>query len=305
MKLPPIIIDTDPGHDDALAIILLAKSNQFDIKAITTVAGNATIEDVTNNTRYILDLIKYNIPIYSGETKPLVRKQIIAQVHGNGGLAGANVTKKEPLSGDAVSQIIRIVRENPTEVSIVVIGAQTNIAKAFLKDPELPSLIKQLVIMGGAIEAPGNKSTTAEFNIFCDPEAAKIVFESGVKIILNPLDIANNMPMFLEEFEQLNGSSLYEPIMSMMQHFIRGIEKFEKAKGALMYDPLAAYYLINPKAYTLTDMDIKVETKGEHTYGMTVADRRAWGEKKPNVSVITAIDRNMFTTDFINILKRG
>ncbi len=303
-QLPPIIIDTDPGHDDALAIILLEKSKLFDIKAITTVAGNATIEDVTNNTRYILDLISSNSPIFSGETKPLAREQIIAQVHGKGGLAGANVTKTEPLTNNAVDKIIQIVRENPNEVSIVVIGAQTNIAKAFIKDPELPKIIKQLVIMGGNIEAPGNKSAVAEFNIFCDPEAADIVFESGVKIVLNPLDVANNMPMFLEEFEQLKGSHLYRPIMSMMEHFIKGIEQFELASGALMYDPLAAYYLVNPSAYTLKDMEIHIETKGKYTYGMSVADRRSWGEKKPNVSVISSVKRNVFVKDFIRILKQ-
>lgn len=302
-KLPPIIIDTDPGHDDAMAIMLLIKSCLFDVKAITTVAGNASIQDVTNNARYILDLLDSNVPLYSGEAKPLRRKQIMAQVHGKGGLAGANITKTEPLNHQAVNQIIRIVRENPHEVSIVIVGAETNIAKAFIKDPELPKLIKQLVIMGGTIDAPGNKSASAEFNIYCDPEAANVVFSSGAKIILNPLDVANNMPMFLEEFERLKGSKLYKPIISMMKHFIKGIKKFELAKGALMYDPLAAYYLVNPKAYKITNMEVHVETKGEYTYGMTVADRRAWGKKNPNVSVITSIDRKSFVNDFIKIIR--
>ena len=302
-KLPPIIIDTDPGHDDAMAIMLLIKSKLFDVKAITTVAGNVKIQDVTNNARYVLDLLESDVPIYSGETRPLKRQPVIAQVHGNRGLAGANITKTEKLNHEAVNQIIRIVRENPHEVSIVVIGPETNIARAFIKDPELPKIVKQLVIMGGTIEAPGNKSSVAEFNIFCDPEAAKIVFDSEVKIILNPLDVANHMPMFLEEFEKLKGSKLYQPIISMMTHFIKGIEKFELTKGALMYDPLVAYYLVNPKAYKLTNMEVHVETKGEYTYGMTVVDRRTWGEKNPNVSVITSIDRKSFVNDFVKIIR--
>jgi inosine-uridine nucleoside N-ribohydrolase len=109
--------------------------------------------------------------------------------------------------------------------------------------------------------------------------------------------------MFLEEFEELRGSELYPPIISMMKHFIKGIEKFELAQGALMYDPLAAYYLINPSAYKLTELEIHIETQGEFTYGMTVVDRRTWGEKRPNVSVVSNIDRQSFVRDFIRIIK--
>jgi pyrimidine-specific ribonucleoside hydrolase len=303
-KLRPIIIDTDGGHDDVMAIMLLIKSGLFEVKAITTVAGNSTLDKVTNNVRYVLDLLESDVPIYSGSDKPLKRDQILADVHGKSGLDGANVTKVEPLNGLAINKIIEIVRKNPNQVSMVVIGPNTNIAKAFIKDPDLPKLIKQLVIMGGTVEAAGNKSRVAEFNIFCDPEAAEIVFNAPVKKIVNPLDVANVMPMFLNDFERLNGSKLYGPITSMMSHFIKGIEKFESTKGALMYDPLAAYYLINPSACKTQPMDMRIETKGNLTYGMSVVDRRTYGEKDFNVEIITAIDRDTFVNDFINIIKK-
>jgi len=304
MPKQKIIIDTDPGIDDALAIMLLAKSNQVDIKAITTVAGNASIQDVNNNARFLVDLLELNCPIYSGAEKPLVRDQILANVHGKGGLAGANITKVEPLNGQAVNKIIEIVRDNPNEVCLLVVGPQTNIALALQKDPELSSLIKQIVIMGGAIETNGNKSRVAEFNIFCDPQAAEIVFNSTTPKIIVPLDVCNTIPLFLEDFEKLKGSNLYETVMPIMKNYIRAIRQFENHQGALVYDALAAYYFLHPETFTLLDMDVRIETKGEYTFGMTVADRRVYTEKEINCQVTTKIDRAEFTKDFLSILAK-
>ena len=299
---PIVIIDTDPGHDDALAIMLLIRSNAVNVQAVTTVAGNTDIQKVTNNARFILDLIDSNVPIFSGARKPLKKKQILANVHGKSGLDGANITKTEKLNELAVDSMIRIIRANPRRVTIVTIGPETNIAKAFIKDPEIPKLLKQIVIMGGAINVPGNKSRVAEFNIFVDPDAAKIVFDAPVKKILVPLDICNEIPMFLTDFNKIKGK-LRSPILIMMKEFIKGIARYENFKGALVYDALATYFLINPKAYTLTKMDIKIETKGNLTNGMTVADKRLWGDKELNVDVATKLDRNVFIKDFIKIMS--
>lgn len=301
-KKPKIIIDTDPGHDDALAIMLLVKSRMFETLAITTVAGNSTIQNVTSNARFLLDLLESRTPIYSGAEKPLKKAQVLANVHGKSGLAGANVTKQEKLTGDAVDQIIRLVRSNPNEVSLVVLGPQTNIAKAFLKDPQMPNLIKQLIIMGGAIDVPGNKSRVSEFNLFVDPDAAKVVFDASVKKVLVPLDICNTMPLFLEDFEKITGR-LRNSVLSMMKHFIKGIEKFEFAQGALVYDALAAYYMVRPDAYEIEEADIRIETKGELTEGMSVKEKRVYAQKDNNVSLVTKIDREMFVRDFLNILS--
>lgn len=299
-----IIIDTDPGHDDALALLFLEKSGLFDIKAITTVAGNSTIQNTTNNARYVLDLINADTPIYLGAGKPLKGGLIRADVHGDSGLAGAEIIKKEKLTNNAVQKIIKIVRANPGEVSILAIGPETNIAKAFVEDPELSSLVKEIVIMGGAITVPGNKNRVAEFNIFVDPDAADIVFNADVKKTLIPLDICNDVFFSAKDFNKIKSSPLYEPIKKMMGFYIEGIRKFENTTGALMYDPLAAYYLINPNAYITTLMDIKIETKSELTRGMTVADRRNWGTKKNNTTVATSVDKDAFVKDFFTMLKR-
>jgi len=299
-----IIIDTDPGHDDALAILLLEKSGFFDIKAITTVAGNSSIEDTNNNARYILDLISSKTPIYSGEEKPLKKELIKAVVHGNGGLAGAKINKIEKLTNNASLKIINLVKSSPNEITIITLGPLTNIAKAFMEEPEIISMIKEIVIMGGAIEVPGNKNRVAEFNIFVDPDAADIVFRADLKKTLVTLDACNDIFLLLNDFEQIKNPSLSQPIKDMMKPYIEGIQKFEKASGALMYDPLAAYFLINPSAYELIPMDIKVETNSELTRGMTVADRRKWGEKKNNINVVNKINKEAFISDFISILNK-
>lgn len=303
MKKRKIIIDTDPGHDDALAIMLIEKSRLFDIQAITTVAGNSTIQNTTNNARYILDLIGSTAPLYSGASAPLKRELIQANVHGSGGLAGATITKQERLTGDAVDRIIEIVKNNSDQVSILALGPLTNLAKAFLKDESIIPLIQEIIMMGGAITVPGNKNRVAEFNIFADPDAADIIFRTDVKKTLIPLDACNDIFLALDDFEQLKGSPLYEPIRSMMVYYINGILAFEKTTGAIMYDPLAAYFLINPSAYVTEPMDIKVETQSELTRGMTVADRRGWEKKSPNIIVIKSANRDKFVRDFLQILK--
>jgi pyrimidine-specific ribonucleoside hydrolase len=299
----PIIIDTDPGHDDALALILLERSGLFDIKAITTVAGNSTIQNVTNNARYILDLLGSNAPLHSGASKPLKRELVQAVVHGDGGLAGADIIHEEPLVNDAVETLASIIHAHPHEVTIVVLGPQTNVAQAFIAYPELPKLTKQVVMMGGAIAVPGNKNRVGEFNIFVDPEAADVVFKAEVKKILVPLDACNDIRLQLSDFQTLKGTPLYEPLMTMMSEYITGILRGEKVHGALMYDPLAAYYLINPQAFTLESMDILIETTSELTRGMTVAERRTWGECIHNVDVVTTIDGKQFVRDFLKVLK--
>ena len=299
-----IIIDTDPGKDDALAIILLALSNKVTIEAITTVAGNSTIQNVTNNARYVVDLINKNIPIYSGSEKPLAQELNVANVHGDNGLSGVNVLKTQSLSNNAADKIIEIVKANPGQVSIVAIGPETNIALAIKKAPEITKIIKQLVIMGGAISVPGNKNRVAEFNIFVDPEAAEIVFNSGVPIVLIPLDICNATPLFMSDFEKITNPVLKSPIKQMMDPYIKAIAKFEGQTGALVYDALATYFFINPSAYELTPMDVRIESKGDLTRGMSVADKRTWGEKSINTRVVTKLDRERFVTDFISIYNQ-
>ncbi|MDO8619336.1 MAG: nucleoside hydrolase [Candidatus Daviesbacteria bacterium] len=300
-----IIIDTDAGHDDALALMLLIKSKLFDIKAITTVAGNSTIDNVTRNAAFILNLLsRIDIPLFSGNPKPLKRELVQAVVHGESGLDGVDTTSVSyELTEDADEQIINLVRRYPKEITFLTIGPLSNLARAFIKDPELPSLIKEVVIMGGAINVPGNKNRVAEFNMFVDPEAAEIVFNTKVPKVMIPLDVCNQVVVLLNDFEKFRGSDLYQTIIKMMEHYIKGIEQDEGTKGALVYDVLAAYYLINSDAFEFESMDILIETKGEHTSGMTVVEKRSFKRGDSNIKVAMGIDKNKFIQDFVGIIK--
>lgn len=306
MKKQKIIIDTDPGHDDALAIMLIVKSGLFDVLALTTVAGNSTIQNVTRNAAYILDLLeRRDIPVFAGKAKPLKRNLIQANVHGSSGLDGVDTSKvKFTVGHDAPEHIISLINEYAGKVTLLTLGPLSNIARAFQKDTNLSSKINKIVIMGGVIDVPGNKNRVAEFNMFVDPEAADIVFKAKVPKVLIPIDVCNNLPLFLSDFEKLKGSSLHQPIMDMMRQFIAGIKKYEGTKGALVYDAVAAYYLLNPKAFVTKPMDIVIETKGEYTRGMTVAEKRISEEKMYNMEVVIKVNREKFVRDLINILRK-
>ena len=299
-----VIIDTDPGHDDALAIMLAVKSNMFKIQAITTVAGNSTIENTTRNARFILKLLcREDIPIYSGSEKPLKRNLIKAVVHGESGLEGLDPKNKPNLTGDAVEKILSIVKSCPNKITLITLGPLTNIAKAIQKNPKIMSKLKEIVIMGGAIRVPGNKNRVAEFNIFVDPEAADMVFRFPVKKTLVPLDACNHVKLNLIDFEQIKNESLKKPILSMMRPYIENISIDEGIKSALMYDPLTVYSIMNPKACKKKDYNILVETKGEITRGMTVAELRKSKKETSNITVVERISEKDFKNDFIRILS--
>ncbi|MBI2172600.1 MAG: nucleoside hydrolase [Candidatus Aenigmarchaeota archaeon] len=295
-----IIIDTDPGHDDALAIMLAVKSGMFNIRAVTTVAGNSTIENTTRNARYILKLLgREDIPVYSGAEKPLKRELVQAAVHGKSGFEGLDPQNDANLTGNAAEKIISIAGEG--NVTLITLGPLTNIATAIKQNPEAMSKLKEIVMMGGAIRVPGNKSRTAEFNIFVDPEAADIVFRFPAKKTLVPLDACNHVKLQLEDFERIGGK-LREPAIAMMKPYIRNIKNNEGVSAALMYDPLTIYSIMNPSACMKGLYNVMVETKGELTSGMSVADmRKKCG--KPNMTVIERIDSEAFKNDFIRILS--
>ncbi|MFC1697949.1 nucleoside hydrolase [Nanoarchaeota archaeon] len=298
-----IIIDTDPGHDDAMALMLAVKSNLFNIKAITTVAGNSTIENTTRNTRYILNLLESNIPVYSGAGKPIKRDLIQAVVHGKSGLAGIDPTNEPNLTNDAPEKILEIINQNE-EITIITLGPLTNIALAIQQDPETMKKVKQIVMMGGAIKVPGNRGKTAEFNIFVDPEAADIVFKFPVQKVLVPLDACNDVHLYLEDFEKVTDERLKEPLLKMNHEYIENTFQRLGIRASLMYDPLTVYYLINPDVCKTKDYNVVIETKGEHTFGQTVAEFRHFAKEEPNVKVVEHIDAETFRKDFIEILSR-
>ena len=300
-----VIIDTDPGVDDALALMLAINSSELDILAITTVMGNSSIENTTRNAKWVLDKLGNNkIPIYSGSDISLNGKFSKSFVMGESGLGGVILQKRTVLSNNAVEKILEIIQQNPGEVSLVAIGPLTNIARAIRKNSQIMEKLKEIIIMGGAINVPGNINRVAEFNFFNDPLAAEIVFDFPIKKVIVPLDLCNKVELSSEDFDKISGE-LKKPILQMIGDYISKLEIDETGKRvALVYDALAVYYLLNPAIYKTQKMDIKIETNGKLTRGMSVADLRMTSIKKNNVLVALGIDKKVFVGDFIKILSK-
>jgi inosine-uridine nucleoside N-ribohydrolase len=300
-----IIIDTDPGHDDAMALMLACKSPGLEILAVTTVAGNSTIENTTRNAQFILGQIgANNVPVFSGAAQPLKRKLMQAVVHGTSGLEGASPQNEPHLTGDAADQILRLVKEHPGELTIITLGPLTNVARAIQKDPETMCLVKQIVSMGGAIEVAGNQNRVAEFNIFVDPEAADIVMRLHVPKTLVPLDACNHVQMSLDDFRRIEDNSLRALLINMMRPYIENLRKDLGIEAALMYDPLTIFYLLQPDSCQTKRYNVQIETLGEITRGMTVADRRGvTSGDAPNTTVVTDIRAADFVSMFIGTLN--
>ncbi|MFT4308862.1 MAG: nucleoside hydrolase [Candidatus Woesearchaeota archaeon] len=296
------IIDTDPGIDDAIAIMLAVKSG-LNILGITTVSGNTTIESTTRNAQYVLGLLNSNdIPIYSGSERPLNRELVKAVVHGKSGLEGLDPSNNVALSENAVDKILSMIREN-NDVTIIALGPLTNIARAIIKEPDTIRMVKEIIVMGGAIKVAGNKSRVAEYNFFVDPEAADIVLRFPVRKTLVPLDACNEVTLLLDDFKKIKGS-LQEPILMMINHYIKNISSDEGINSAPMYDPLTVYYAINPSACTIKEYDILVETKGVLTRGMTVADFRNKPDRVNPIDVVIHINSDKFRSDLIHYLSK-
>jgi len=299
-----VIINTDPGYDDAMALMLALKSKELEVLAVTTTAGNSTIENTTRNAQYILSLLNAeHVSLFSGAEKPLERDLDVAKVTGKSGLEGIDPSNEPILTGDAVDQLLSLVERRPYEITLLSLGPLTNIAQAILRAPEIMAQVKELVAMGGALRVPGNKNRVAEYNIFVDPEAADVVLKSALKTTLVPLDACNQVWMGIDHFQQIVDAQLRGFLLTMANHYMRNIATKAGEKKALMYDPLTVYYLLNPAACSVEELDVVIETKGDVTRGMTVADLRANARTNPNVKVVSSIDPDHFISDFIRVVN--
>jgi inosine-uridine nucleoside N-ribohydrolase len=270
-----VIIDTDPGIDDALAIFLALSSPELKVEALTPVAGNVPLELTLPNALRLLEIAgRTDIPVAAGASHPLVRTLITATyAHGENGLGG--VVFPEPRTkptGENASQLIRrMVRQSPGEISIVALGPLTNLALAFRADPELPRLIPRLVLMGGSLSG-GNVSPAAEFNLYVDPEAAQIVFRSGVPLTMVGLDVTRRTALREEHIRALEDSNnaVARAAGKITRATMNRIRQSGSNGGPNMHDSLALATFLDPSMVTLRDYFIEIETKGELTAGETV-----------------------------------
>jgi purine nucleosidase len=287
-----IILDCDPGIDDALAIALAHGNPDIDLLGITTVAGNVGLDRTTENALAVCEFIgAAGTPVTAGCARPLVRPALDArQVHGESGLGGAKLPPPagQPAPGHAVDYIVDTLRATPGEITLVATGPLTNIALAVLKEPRLPELVKDFVIMGGS-SGRGNTTPAAEYNIWADPEAAAAVFRAGWTVTMLGLDVTMRTgagPAVLERMGALGplGRELLLPAIDQYR-------SFADAGGPPVHDVCAVAYVVEPAVFGLVPARVEVETAGRLTSGMTVTDFRATG---PNSLVAMTIDTTRF-----------
>lgn len=296
-----IIIDTDPGQDDAAAIMLALGSPELEILGITTVAGNVPLSRTSTNARIILEFCaRTDVKVFAGADKPIARPLITAEhVHGKTGLDGPELHEPQmPLQAQhAVDFIIETLRDEPEgTVTLCTLGPLTNIATAIQKAPDIAGRVRELVMMGGGFFEGGNITPAAEFNIYVDPEAAAVVFQSGIPIVMMPLDVTHKVLTLKSRVARLReiGNRPATALVEMLEFFERfDVEKYGSDGGPL-HDPTVIAYLLKPELFAGRDCNVEVETASPLTVGMTVVDWWQVTGRKHNARVMKDVDADGF-----------
>lgn len=305
----PVILDCDPGHDDAIALILALASPELNVLAVTTSAGNQTSDKTLNNALRILTLLgRDDIPVAAGAPKPLARELIIADnVHGESGLDGPKLPDPAfaPQAMTGIELMARCLRESPQPVTLVPTGPLTNIALLLAAHPELKGKIARIVLMGGAAEA-GNWTPAAEFNIYVDPEAADMVFKSGIPITMCGLDVTHEAQVMDEDIERVR--AITNPVAQCVAGLLDFFMIYHRDPkwgfaGAPLHDPCTIAWLLAPELFHGVECRVDIETRGEHTVGMTVVDRYGLTGKPANALVLLGLDRAGFIDLLVTRLR--
>lgn len=304
MNKKPVIIDTDPGIDDAVALGIALYSEELDVRLITTVNGNVSLDKVTYNMLRLMKFFDKKIPVAKGAAIPLIVDPVDASdIHGETGMDGYDFEEADEsllLDEHAVTAMKREILTSDEPVTIVPIGPLTNIALLFRTYPEVKQNIKEIVMMGGST-GRGNSSVMAEFNIYADPEAAKIVFASGVPIAMAGLDVGLKALVYPEDSEVLKNMN---KTGNMIYHLFKKYRGGSFNHGLKMYDSCAVAYLLKPELFEVAHSYVDVELDGALTKGTTVVDLKGKMNKTPNVNVCVDIDAKEFKKWFMESIQK-
>lgn len=293
-----VIFDTDPGHDDAIALLMAAAASDLDLEVVTAVHGNHVLEKTARNALQILEVAdRSDVSVAVGMAKPMVREPLITtHVHGETGLDGPELSEptSDPIETHAVDTIIETVRTEE-EVTIVAVGPLTNIGMAFRKAPEIVDQVSGLYLMGGAVGA-GNQTPSAEFNILADPEAAAVVFESGVPITMVGLDATHQAILPAERFDELRrlDSAVGTMVADLLEFYAKFYRRRYDIDGVVIHDALSVAGLLHPEVLETKDYAVSIDTTGEYTDGRTVVDVHDVTDTEPNASVAVDVQTERF-----------
>jgi inosine-uridine nucleoside N-ribohydrolase len=302
MKTKKVIIDCDPGQDDAINLLLAMSSpDDFDILGITAVAGNVPLDLTQRNSRIICEVAdRPDVKVYAGCARPMVRELITAEnVHGNTGIDGVDIFEPgHPLqSQHAVDFIVDTLHaEEHESVTLVPTGPLTNIASAFARDPSVVSKVAQIVLMGGAMREAGNHSPSAEFNILVDPQAAAAVFECGRPLTVLGLDVTHQALATRERVARIRAvdTAAASAAANMLDFFNRHDTAKYDSLGSPLHDPCTIAYLLEPGLFTSKQCNISIETESELTMGNTAVDFWHVTDKPRNANWVYGVDADGF-----------
>ena len=302
MTARPIIIDTDPGQDDAVAILLaLASPQELEVIGITAIAGNVPLALTERNARRICELAgRPDIKVYAGAERPLILPlQTAEAVHGATGLDGPDLPepKMQTSPGHASDFLVDTLRARPSgSVTLCLLGPHTNLALAMVKAPDIVPRIREIVMMGGAVFEGGNSTPSAEFNILVDPHAADVVFRSGVPITVMPLDVSHKALTTRARVDRIRalGTPVATAVAKMLEFFERYDEQKYGTDGAPLHDPCVISFLLQPGLFKGRKVNVAIETASPLTLGMTVTDWWKVTDRAPNATVMTDIDADAY-----------
>jgi len=302
-----VLLDCDPGIDDALALFLALASPEIDLIGVTTVAGNASVEDETANALSLLRMARRtHVPVGMGCARPLIKSLMTAaDTHGPTGMGYAELPAAvtRPLATHAVDFIIEQVRAAPHEITLVAVGPLTNLALAIRKAPDIVPLVKQVICMGGAIHHPGNMPLSAEFNVWVDPHAAHIVYHSGLPITLVPLDVTYQCIWTHAHTkrlrERLPNSPISQFVADATRFYIEFHQREQGIDGCAINDALAMALVFAPDLVQTQPLYVDVALADGPTHAMTIADPWNLSKNKPNLNVALHVDAPKFLDLFI------
>jgi purine nucleosidase len=320
----PLLIDVDTGIDDAFALLYALADPDAQLLGVSTVAGNVDVARATRNTRAVLALAgRADIPVWPGSATPLVKPvRDASEIHGATGLGFAKLPEPPPLPSDAsslhaVDAILQAAREHEGELILIATGPLTNIALALLSAPELARQVKRCVLMGGAYRVGGNVTATAEFNIWHDPEAARITFrafgaEGAAPLIAVGLDVTQKTLLWSSELDALAarcaafslGKALAQFHLDAARHYFELMRARGRPEALVMHDPLAVGAAIEPSFVTTEAAYVDVETIGELTRGMTVVDDRPHFRPPPNAEIAVEVAAERFIGSYLEAIER-
>ena len=294
MEKTKIILDCDPGHDDAVAIMLAAREPSLELLGVSVVAGNQTLENTQRNARNVLQWLGADIPVYAGCDRPMVRDKVIAaDIHGSTGLDGPVfpplLKRLEP--EHAVQFLIRTLLKSEGDITVVTTGPMTNLAMAMRLEPKITEKIRRIVLMGGSF-TNGNVTPAAEFNILADAEAASVCFRSGRPITMVGLDVTRKALCYPEIVERMGriGNRASNLFVALMGHFCKTQKKIFGWEGGPLHDPVTIAYLIDPEVLVTKPMNVQIDIRSTQSYGRTNCDYYGYQKLPPTADVAVDID---------------